>query len=133
MSGHHDDSSRKTPSPKRAPRVRKRRRHPSGGELRASAVRILDILSQLVIARPEMINPLEQIVRGILGNFSDHLETKRWKLLVERRSRRRTPLPAMPLSELPALKALLATHPPVPGDQATRKTVKRTATSRKRP
>jgi len=35
---------------------------PSDAELRASAGRIVDLLQQLVIARPEMFLPLEQIM-----------------------------------------------------------------------
>ena len=47
---------------------------PSDAELRASAGRIVDLLQQLVIARPEMVLPLEQIMRGVLANFFMHLE-----------------------------------------------------------
>jgi hypothetical protein len=37
----------------------------------------VDLLQQLVIARPEMVLPLEQIMRGVLANFFMHLEDRR--------------------------------------------------------
>jgi hypothetical protein len=74
---------------------------------RASAGRIVDILQQLVLARPEMIVPLEQIARGILGDPGDCVETQMWQREEAMHLRGRTPLPPMPLSELPALLALL--------------------------
>jgi hypothetical protein len=92
--------------------------------LRASAGRIVDLLQQLVIARPEMVLPIEQIMRGVLANFFVHLEDQeRWRHK-EIRLGRRTPLPQMPLSELPALKALLEATLPTTPDRASSKTMK---------
>ena len=88
-------------------RERKLVRRPSDAEVRSSAARIVDILQQLVIARPEMIIPLEEIVRGILANLRVSVEKQMWQREDELRSSRRTPLPALPLSELPAMQALL--------------------------
>lgn len=76
-------------------------------EVRASAARIVDILQQLVLARPEIIIPLEEIVRGILVSLRVSLVTQMWKGDDERPARGRTPLPQLPLSELPAMLALL--------------------------
>jgi hypothetical protein len=105
---------------------------PSDAELRASAGRIVDLLQQLVIAKPEMVLPLEQIMRGVLANFFMHLEQQeRWRD-DEMRSGRSTPLPRMPLSELPALKALLETNLPTSHHRSTRKIVMKTAMARKR-
>jgi hypothetical protein len=99
-------------------------RRPSDAELRASAGRIVDLLQQLVIARPEMVIPIEQIMRGVLANFFVHLEDQeRWRDK-EIRLGRRTPLPQMPLSELPALKALLEATLPTTADRASSKTMK---------
>ena len=91
--------------PKRASRELRAIQQRSNPEVRASAARIVDILQQLVIARPEMIIPLEEIVRGILANLHVHVEGQMWPDADEKRARGRTPLP--PLSELPALRALL--------------------------
>ena len=107
-------------------------RRRSEAELRASAGRIVDLLQQLVIARPEMVLPLEQIMRGVLANFFVHLEEQERLRDDEMRPGRRTPLPRMPLSELPRLKALLETTEPTSDDRSTRKTVMRKAISRKR-
>ena len=92
----------------------------------------MDLLQQLVIARPEMVLPLEQIMRGVLANFFMHLEEQeRWRD-DEMRARRRTRLPRMLLSELPALKALLETNLPTSHDPSTRKIVMKRAMARKR-
>lgn len=93
--------------PKHASREQRVIQRRSNPEVRASAARIVDILQQLVIARPEMIIPLEEIVRGILANLHVHVERQMWHDADEKRARGRTPLPPMPLSELPALRALL--------------------------
>jgi hypothetical protein len=93
--------------PKRASRELRVIQQRSNPEVRASAARIVDILQQLVIARPEMIIPLEEIVRGILANLHVHVEGQMWHGADMKRARGRTPLPAMPLTELPALRALL--------------------------
>ena len=92
--------------PKRASRELTILQQKSNPDVRASAARIVDILQQLVIARPEMIIPLEEIVRGILANLHVHLE-KQMHDADEKRARGRAPLPPMPLSELSALRALL--------------------------
>jgi hypothetical protein len=84
----------------------------------------VDILQVLVLARPEMIIPLEEIVRGILANLRISLVTQMWERDDERRARGRPALPQMPLSELPAMLALLER----PGDGTTRK---RTAANKK--
>lgn len=94
-------------------------KRPSGPEVRASAARIVDILQQLVLARPEMIIPLEEIVRGILANLRVHVEEQIWKREDQSRSRGRTRLPPMPLSDLPALLALL--EPPTDDTMMTAK------------
>ena len=101
----------------------------SNSEVRASAARIVDILQQLVIARPEMIIPLEEIVRGILANLHVHVETQMWHDADEKRARGRTPLPPMPLSELPALRALLD---PPPAKRATRRRAVRAGKKKRR-
>ena len=107
MSGDHIVSTEKVTPSKRSAWLPARVRRPSDVELRASAGRIVDVLQQLVIARPEMVLPIEQIMRGVLANFFVHLEDQeRWRHK-EMRLGRRTSLPQMPLSELPALKALL--------------------------
>jgi len=93
--------------PKRASRELRFIQQQSNPEVRASAARIVDILQQLVIARPEMIIPLEEIVRGILANLHVHVERQTRHDAGGKRARGRTPLPPMPLSELPALRALL--------------------------
>ena len=93
--------------PKRASRELRFIQQQSNPEVRASAARIVDILQQLVIARPEMIIPLEEIVRGILANLHLHMERQKRHDAGGKRARGRTPLPPMPLSELPALRALL--------------------------
>ena len=111
---------------KRASRELKDLQQRSNPEVRASAARIVDILQQLVIARPEMIIPLEEMVRGILANLHVHVERQMWHDADEKaRARGRTPLPPMPLSELPALRALLE-----PG--AKRATRQRAVTARKK-
>jgi hypothetical protein len=91
------------------------RQRPSNQAARASAGRIVDILQQLVTARPEMLIALEEIVRGILANL-----TQTWAREDEdeMRSRCRSPLPPLPLSELPAMVALLET----PAAERTTKT-----------
>jgi hypothetical protein len=78
----------------------------SDAELRASARRIVDMLQQLVLLRPDMIIPLEEIVRGVLSHVF-HVEDDERQHGRERRVRGRAPLPPVPLSELPKLKALL--------------------------
>jgi hypothetical protein len=65
------------------------------------------MLQQLVMVRPEMIVPLEEIVRGVLSNVFIHVENQSRQDDRERRLRGRAPLPRMPLSELPDLKAML--------------------------
>ena len=97
---------------------------PPSPEVRASAARIVDILQVLVLARPEMIIPLEEIVKGILVNLRISLVTQMWERDDERRARGRPALPEMPLSELPAMLALLDR----PADGTTRK---HTAASKK--
>ena len=131
MPPHHAVPSERAPL-KRSACAGPSTRRPSDAELRASAGRIVDLLQQLVIARPEMVLPLEQIMRGVLANFFVHLEEhERWRD-DEVRSGRRTPLPRMPLSELPALKALLETNLPTSYDRLTRKIVMKKVMSRKR-
>ena len=103
--------------PKRASRELRDIQQRSNPEVRASAARIVDILQQLVIARPEMIIPLEEIVRGILANLNVHVERQLRYDADEKRARGRAPLPPMPLSELPALRALLE---PAAAKRATR-------------
>jgi len=109
---------------KRGSYARHRLRHPSAGEARASAARIVDVLQLLVIARPEMIIPLEEIVRGILANLHAYAEQQMWQREDATHAGRRAPLPRMPLSDLPALRALL--EPPAA------KRVTRTRTTRPR-
>ena len=132
MSRDHIVSTEKTTPSKRSAWLPARVRRLSDAELRDSAGRIVDLLQQLVIARPEMVLPVEQIMRGVLANFFVHLEDQeRWRHK-EMRLGRRTPLPQMPLSELPALKALLEATLPTPPDRASSKTMKsmsRTAVS----
>jgi len=99
-------SSRNSRLRKRSRRVQKVE-PASDAELRESAGRILDMLQQLVMVRPEMIIPLEEIVRGVLSNVFIHVENHAPLDDSERRVRGRAPLPAVPLSELPDLKALL--------------------------
>ena len=124
MSRDHFVSTEKTTPSKRSAWLPARVRRPSDAELRASAGRIVDLLQQLVIARPEMVLPIEQIMRGVLANFFVHLEDQeRWRHK-EIRLGRRTPLPQMPLSELPALKALLEATLPTTLDRASSKTMK---------
>jgi hypothetical protein len=124
MSRDHIVSTEKTTPSKRSVWLPARVRRPSDAELRASAGRIVDLLQQLVIARPEMVLPIEQIMRGVLANFFVHLEDQeRWRHK-EIRLGRRTPLPQMPLSELPALKALLEPTLPTTPDRASSKTMK---------
>jgi hypothetical protein len=53
-----------------------------------------------------MIIPLEEIVRGVLSHVF-HVEDAQRQQDRERRLRGRAPLPPVPLSELPKLKALL--------------------------
>jgi hypothetical protein len=107
MSSHRVVSSRATGPARRAPRIQEIGQRFSDTELRASARRIVDMLQQLVLLRPEMIVPLEEIVRGVLSHVF-HLEDEKRQQDRERRARGRAPLPAVPLSELPKLKALLA-------------------------
>ena len=102
---------------------------PSDPEVRASAARIVDILQQLVNARPSMIIPLEEIVRGILVNLRVHLATQMWQREEEIRSRGRTPLPAVPLSELPAMLALL--EPPAAERMPRKRAVRRAGEKRR--
>ena len=131
MPSYHTVPSERTPSNHSA-RAGPSTRRPSQAELRASAGRIVDLLQQLVIARPEMVLPLEQIMRGVLANFFVHLEEhERWRD-DEVRSGRRTPLPRMPLSELPGLKALLEMNLPTSQDRSMRKSVMTKVISRKR-
>ena len=94
-------------------------------EVRASAARIVDIVQILVLARPDMIVPLEEIVRGILANLRISLVTQLWERDDKRRVRGRAELPPVPLSELPAMLALLE---PTAIDGTTRK---RTVTKKK--
>ena len=54
-----------------------------------------------------MIIPLEEIVVGILANHRTGVVKQMWERDDELRSRGRTPLPPVPLSELPAMLALL--------------------------
>jgi len=92
----------------------------------------VDALQELVLARPEMVLPLELIMRGVLANFFVHLEEpERWRD-DEMHASRRTPLPRMPLRELPALKALLETTRPTSHDRSMRNTGMKKATSTKR-
>ena len=93
--------------PKWSVHDRKFMRRPSDAEVRGSAARIVDILQQLVIARPEMIIPLEEIVKGILANLRVSVEKQMWQREDDMRSPGGTPPPATPLSELPALQTLL--------------------------
>jgi hypothetical protein len=111
MSKYPVISSRNSRLPRRPMRMQKAAARPSDAELRASAGRILDMLQQLVMVRPEMIIPLEEIVRGVLSNVFIHVEHQPADAK-ERRLRGRAPLPPVPLSELPHLKALL--EEPVP-------------------
>jgi hypothetical protein len=104
MSKYPGVSSRNSRLPRRSMRVQKVAARASDDELRASAGRILDMLQQLVMVRPEMIIPLEEIVRGVLSNVFIHVEHQ---LRDDRERRGRAPLPAVPLSELPDLKAIL--------------------------
>lgn len=76
-------------------------------EVRASAARIVDIVQILVLAKPEMIIPLEEIVRGILANLRSSVITQMWERDDQRRVRGRAELPRVPLSELPTMLALL--------------------------
>ncbi len=121
----------KTPSSKPSACAGPSTRRPSDAELRASAGRIVDLLQQLVIARPEMVLPLEQIMRGVLANFFVHLEEQERSQDDEMYSGRRTPLPRMPLSELPALKALLEANLPTAHNRSMRKIVMKKAGSSK--
>ena len=82
-------------------------RRPADADVRASAGRIVDILQQLVLVRPEMIMPLEEIVSGIVENLRSRVVTQIWERQDGPRSRARQPLPSVPLSELPAMLALL--------------------------
>src|SRR5436190_6226479 len=122
MPSYHTVPSERTPSNHSA-RAGPSTRRPSHAELRASAGRIVDLVQRLVIARPEMVLPLEQIMKGVLANFFVHLEEQERCRDDELRSGRRTPLPRMPLNELPALKALLETNLPTSHDRSTRKIV----------
>jgi hypothetical protein len=128
MSHYYDVPSKNTFA-KGPTRVSTYVRRPSDAELRASAGRIVDLLQQLVIARPEMIIPLEQIVKGVLANFL-HVQEHEWRE-EEIRLGRRTRLPRMPLSELPALKALLQVTLPTSHPRAPRNTVVKKSMSTK--
>jgi hypothetical protein len=124
MSRDHIVSTVKATPSKRSAWLPARVRRPSDAELRTSAGRIVDLLQQLVIARPEMVLPIEQIMRGVLANFFVHLEDQEHWRDREMRLGRRTSLPQMPLSELPALKALLEATLPTTRDSASRRTMK---------
>ncbi|MEO8259726.1 MAG: hypothetical protein ABI868_20440 [Acidobacteriota bacterium] len=50
---------------------------PATPEIRASAARIIDIVQQLVIARPEMVIPLEEIVRGAMVDLRIDVDKRR--------------------------------------------------------
>jgi hypothetical protein len=76
-------------------------------QVRASAGRIVDIVQILVLDRPEMIIPLEEIVRGILTNLRISVLTNLSEPDDKRRLRRRADLPPAPLRELPAMWALI--------------------------
>ena len=100
-------------------------RRPSDADVRASAGRIVDILQQIVLLRPEMIIPLEEIVSGIVESLRTRVVTQIWERQEAPRSHARQPLPPVPLSELPAMLALLE-----PG--GGRRTRRETINSRKR-
>lgn len=80
---------------------------PSDSDARASAGRIVDVLQQLVLARPDMIVALEEIVNGLVENHRARVVTQMWERQDEVGARARPPLPPVPLSELPAMLALL--------------------------
>jgi hypothetical protein len=65
------------------------------------------MVQQLVLVRPEMIVPLEEIVRGVLSHILINVADHQREPDDERRVRGRAPLPPVALSELPTLKALL--------------------------
>ena len=96
--------------PKRARREPINVQCPTDPAVRASAGRIVDMLQQLVFARPDMIVPLEEIVSGILISRCVSLVTQMGER-DERRSLGGTPLPEVFLSELPAMLALLELEP----------------------
>ena len=90
---------------------------PSDSEVRAGVGRIVDILQQLVLLRPDMIVPLEEIVTGIVETFRTRIVTPVWEGQDELRFAR-PPLPPVPLSELPMMLALLEVST---GQQTTRR------------
>jgi hypothetical protein len=76
----------------------------------------VDILQQIVLVRPEMVIPLEEIVSGIVENLRARVVTQIWEGQDGVRTRARQPLPPVPLSELPAMLAMLE---PAEGSQRT--------------
>jgi hypothetical protein len=111
-------SKKRNPLPKHLLRDQEPLRRPSDADVRASAGRIVDILQQIVLARPEMIIPLEEIVSGIVENLRTHVVTQIWEGQEGVRSHARRPLPPVPLSQLPAMLALLE---PEAGQRTSRK------------
>ena len=85
--------------------------HPVDAEVRASAGRIIDILQQLVLVRPELIIPFEELLIGMLPGLRmrvvTQVVTQVWAQQDALASPGRTPLPAMPLSKLPGMPAVL--------------------------
>jgi hypothetical protein len=70
--------------------------------VRASAGRIVDILQQLVLARPDVIIALEQGVRRILGDLGVAVETQTAPPGDTTPRRGSTPSPPIPRGQSPA-------------------------------
>ena len=107
-------------------------RRPPNEELRASAGRIVNMLQQLVIDRPETIIPLEEIVKEILASPRVQTEKRRRPCVDGTHSPGRSPLPPKPVPELSALQALPETPLPPAAAKVRRKRALRSGESRSR-
>ena len=96
--------------------------HSPDPHVRASAGRIVDLLQQLVLVRPEMVIPLEEIVRKIANSVGVGGGTRRKERQVEPGAHGRTPLAPVPLDQWPELRALI--EPPAVAGITPKRTAK---------